>query len=89
MGDYQQSAALYQQSLALNRAQGYKDGFAEDLVGLAEVASLLGQPERAAQMFGAVEALREASNTSLPPLRRAEYERIVGAFALNWRQRCL
>jgi len=78
MGDYHESAALYQQSLVLNRAQGYRDGIAEDLAGLAAVASLLGQPERAARLCGAVEALREASNTSLPPLRRAEYDRIVG-----------
>jgi len=62
---------------------------------LAEVASLLGQPERAARLFGAVEAVREASNIRLSPLRRAEYDRIVGgilaqldevAFAEAWAQ---
>jgi DNA-binding CsgD family transcriptional regulator len=77
MGDYLQSAVLYQQSLALNREQGNKDGIVEDLAGLAAVASLLGQPERAARLFGAVEALREASGISLPPLRRTEYDRTV------------
>jgi len=78
MGDSQQSAALYQQSLALNRILGNRDGIAEDLAGLAEVASLLGQPERATRLFGTVEALREASSISLPPLRRAAYDRTVG-----------
>jgi DNA-binding CsgD family transcriptional regulator len=77
MGEYQESLSFYQQSLALNREQGYKEGIAEDLAGLAEVASLLGQPERAAQLLGAVEALREARGISLPPLRRAEYDRTV------------
>jgi predicted ATPase/DNA-binding CsgD family transcriptional regulator len=95
MGDAHESAALYQQSLALYRVQGYKDGIAEDLAGLAEVASLTRQPERAARLCGAVEALREASHTSLPPLRRAAYDRIVGgiraqlddaAFAEAWAQ---
>jgi len=77
MGEYHESLSFYQQSLALNREQGYKEGIAEDLAGVAEVASLLGQPEQAAQLLGAGEALREASNSSLPPLRRAEYERTV------------
>ena len=90
-----QSAALYQQSLALYRGQGYKDGIVESLSGLAEVASLLGQPGRAARLCGAVEALREASHTRLSPLRRAAYDRIVGgiraqldgsAFAEAWGQ---
>ena len=77
MGDYQQAAALYGQSLAINGALGNRDGIAEDLAGVAAVANLVGQPERAAQLLGAVEALRKASAISLPPLRRAEYERTV------------
>jgi predicted ATPase/DNA-binding CsgD family transcriptional regulator len=93
MGEYHESLSFYQQSLALNREQGYKEGIAEDLAGLAEVASLLGQPERAAQLLGAVEALREARGIRLSPLRRAEYDRTVegiraqldeAAFAETW-----
>jgi DNA-binding NarL/FixJ family response regulator len=62
---------------------------------LAEVASLLEQPERAARLLGAVEAVREARNISLPPLRRAEYDRTVegiraslddAAFVKAWAQ---
>ena len=95
VGDFPQSVALYQQSLALNRQQGNRDGIVEDLAGLAEVDSLLGQPERAARLFGAIEALREASSISLPPLRRAEYDRTVegirahldeATFAAAWRE---
>jgi ATP/maltotriose-dependent transcriptional regulator MalT len=95
MGDYHESATRYQQSLALNREQGYKEGIAEDLAGLAEVTSLLGQPEHAARLIGAVEALREASNIRLSPLHREEYERTVegihahlddAAFANAWKE---
>ena len=95
MGEYHESLSFYQQSLALNREQGYKYGIAEDLVGLAEVASLLEQPEQAAVLLGAVEALREARGISLPPLRRAEYDRTVevirahldeATFAQAWAQ---
>jgi len=97
MGGSQQSASLYQQSLALNRVLGNREGIAGDLAGLAEVASLLGQPERSARLFGAVEKLREVGNTRISPLRRAEYERIVGSirahldeatFAEAWAQGC-
>ena len=77
-GDSQQSAELYQQSLALNRVLGNRDGIAENLTGLAEVAVLSGQPERAAQLLGTVEAVRLAHQTELVPLRRAEYDRMVG-----------
>ena len=95
MGDYQQAAALYGQSLAINGALGNRDGIAEDLAGVAAVANLVGQPERAAQLLGAVEALRKASAISLPPLRRAEYERTVegirahldeATFAVAWKK---
>ncbi len=94
-GEYHESLSFYQQSLALNLEHGYKYGLAEDLAGLAEVASLLGQPEHAARLLGAVEALREASKISLPPLRRAEYDRTVegirahldeATFAQAWAQ---
>ncbi len=95
VGDYQQAAALYGQSLVLFWIRGYRENIDEGLAGLAAVASLLGQPERAACLFGAVEALREGSGISLPPLRRAEYDRTVevirahldeATFAQAWAQ---
>ncbi len=73
-GDFRQSTAFYQQSLALNRTLGNRNGIAEALAGLAEVASRISQSERAAHLFGAVEALRKASTIRLSPLRRAAYE---------------
>jgi predicted ATPase/serine/threonine protein kinase/DNA-binding CsgD family transcriptional regulator len=95
MGEYHESATRYQQSLAINSEQGYKEGIAEDLTGLAEVTNLLGQPEHAARLLGAVEALREASSIRLSPLHRAEYERTIEgihahlddpAFANAWKE---
>jgi tetratricopeptide (TPR) repeat protein len=50
-GNAQQSAELYRQSLALNRVLGNRDGIAENLTGLAELA---------AQLLGTVEAVRLA-----------------------------
>ncbi len=97
MGEYHESFSFYRQSLALiNREQGTRgDSLIEDLAGLAAVVSLLGQLERAAQLLGAVEALREASTIRLSPLRRAEHDRAVegirahldeATFAQAWAQ---
>jgi hypothetical protein len=44
--------------------QGYKEGIAADLAGLAEGASLLGQWERAAWLFGAAEAWARGPNNA-------------------------
>jgi predicted neutral ceramidase superfamily lipid hydrolase len=38
-----------------------------------------GQPKRAAWLFGAAEALRETSGASIPPVDRADYDRILAA----------
>lgn len=46
---------------------------------MAEVASLVGQPERAAQLFGTVEAVREAHHIELAALRRTAYDRTVAS----------
>jgi hypothetical protein len=43
------------------------------------VAVAQAQSERAARLFGAAEALREAIGTPLPPADRAEHDRSVAA----------
>ena len=94
-GEYHRSLSYYQQSLVLNQEQAYQEGLIEDLAGLAEMASLLGQPERAARLLGAIEALREATGIRLSPLRQVEYERTLegiraqgdeAAFAAAWQE---
>ena len=93
-GEYHESLAFYQQSFELNLEYGYTYGVAENLAGVAGVASLLSQPEQAARLLGAVEALREARGIQLSPLRRAEYDHLVegirtqldeAAFAEAWK----
>ena len=76
-GDARQATARYQQSLALIWTRGYREYIAEDLAGLAAAAGLLGQPERAACLFGAVEALREVSGIQLSPLPPTDYARTL------------
>jgi non-specific serine/threonine protein kinase len=85
-GDSLQAAALFEESLKLFAELGNKMGIAECLEGLAGVAA--GdrtstrrelRAERAAQLFGAAEALREAATTPLPPYRRADVDRDLAA----------
>jgi predicted ATPase/class 3 adenylate cyclase len=69
----------YEESLAIYRRLGDKRGIAHCLWGLAAVACMDGKHQRAAQLFGAAEALREASGVSLSKSERAEDDRYVAA----------
>ena len=70
---------LYEESLALRRELADKRGIAESLEELAGVAGAQGQAERAARLYGAAEALREAIGAPIVPVDRARYERAVAA----------
>jgi tetratricopeptide (TPR) repeat protein len=76
-GDLEWARACFDESMALCHALGHKSGIAYCLAGLAGVISAVGQPEQAARLFGAVEALLESTGTHLVPTDRAEYDRNV------------
>jgi predicted ATPase len=78
-GDHRAARALLEESLAICRELGIKEGGAKNLEGLAVVAVAQAQPERAARLFGVAEGLREAIGAPLPPAERAEHERSVAA----------
>jgi len=83
-GDRVAARSRYRESLALRRELGDRRGIAECLEGLAEEdrgtapcrdqTPSQGQPERAARLLGAAEALRTRIGAPLPPHRRPEYE---------------
>lgn len=83
-GDYTTARILYEESLALCREVGYILGIALALEGLAAVVAAQGELAWAAHLWGAAEALREARNTPLPPIYRADYERSVAAVRANF-----
>src|SRR5262249_10244596 len=78
-GDLARATALHREALTLLRESGEKGNVAEGLEGLAGIAWAQGQPERAARLYGAAEALREAIRAPLPPADHAEHERLVAA----------
>jgi len=73
----QRVAALDRYSEALQLWWELKDGWgiADALVGFVDVAASTGEPERAAQLLGAAEALYERAGISVPPFDRPNYER--------------
>jgi non-specific serine/threonine protein kinase len=64
-GDYCRAGQLHRESLPMFVALGDRQALPESLGGLAEVHWVLGQPQRAAQLFGAIETLREATGVPL------------------------
>ena len=88
-GDYTRARGLFEESLTLHHGLGNKAGMAESLAGLAGVlAQARGPGEtpegghevlRAARLFGASDALREAINAPMWPAERADYERNLAA----------
>jgi hypothetical protein len=89
------AAAHFCESLAFWRQDGNRQGIATCLDGLAAVASGQGDPERAARLLGAAAALRENRSIPLPPVERADLDRVMAgvraslgeaAFAAAWAQ---
>lgn len=79
LGELERARALYMQSVALYRAESNLVGVIACLSGLAEVVAAQREPVRAAQLWGAVEALRNTVGVRISPVEQAHYERSVTA----------
>ncbi|HKC75859.1 MAG TPA: tetratricopeptide repeat protein, partial [Chloroflexota bacterium] len=79
-GDAARAAALFAESLALPHTGGPSMcSVLQALEGVAGVAGAQGQPERAARLFGATDALRAALGVPVRPVDRRLYDRDVTA----------
>jgi predicted ATPase len=78
-GDAAQAAVRYQESIRLAQEMGQQSIIIQCLEGLAEVATVWGRADRAAHLFGATEARREALNSPLSHAERSTYEQAVAA----------
>jgi hypothetical protein len=85
--------ALYVEALDLALAVGDLATLAACLEGVASIAAVQGQAARAARLYGAVAALRQARTMPLPPADRPTQDRTVDgvrtvlgddAFAAAW-----
>ena len=98
-GDLGVAKSLFLESLKDNEMLRYRRGMGESLDGLAQVALRNGDPTRAAELFGAVEALQQAINIPRQPCDVPNYQRALADvkaalsdtdFADAWsRGRCL
>jgi ATP/maltotriose-dependent transcriptional regulator MalT len=94
-GDYVAAHALYEEGLAI-AAEVHARGFlAYCLVGLGEVVAAEEQVAWAVRLWAAAETLYKTIATSLPPVERTAYERLMAAaraqlgeetFATAWAQ---
>jgi tetratricopeptide (TPR) repeat protein len=73
-GEDRRAVARYAESITLCRQVGDLPRFAECLEGLAGTTAVCAEPIRAARLFGAAEAVREAVDAPLPPVHRTDYE---------------
>ena len=77
MGHRDGAEQRFTEGLSLYRQLTSRSGMARCLEGLASIAVVEGHLERATQLFGAAEAIRNAIGVPLPPVERANYERSV------------
>lgn len=75
--DFSLATTSYKESLHLRQKLGDKMGIAYVLEGFAGVAAKWRQPERAAQLFGAAEVLRDSIKAMLAPPECVIYDRYV------------
>jgi predicted ATPase/DNA-binding XRE family transcriptional regulator len=78
-GEDARASELYKESLELVRRFVFWFEAVACLEGLARVATMQGQPERAARLLGASAALREEMGTPLSPIARADHDHAVKA----------
>ncbi len=78
-GDYVQATVHLKECLAVRLSLNDRWNIPDSLEGLAQVASAQGQVERAVRLYGAAEALREASGTTLLGARQGRREQHLDA----------
>jgi predicted ATPase/DNA-binding CsgD family transcriptional regulator len=76
-GEFRLAASHYRESIRCNETTGDRAGIGEGLAGLARVFAGSGQPGRAARLFSASEAIREAAGTPVAAMIPADRERVV------------
>ena len=95
IGNFEEALALYRETIREWQEIGHRGAVAHQLECFAFIAKALEQPERAAKLLGAAEALREVSSSPMTPQERAEFEREVAdlragmdeaSFTSNWAQ---
>jgi predicted ATPase len=78
-GEVAGARKLHAEALSLSRELNYQQGYSWALRGLAQTAAAVGRPEQAVRLWGAEEALREATTLPIWPEQQPDYERAIAA----------
>ncbi len=76
-GRYAEAAAVYRETIQTFQEFNEQAAVAHQLESFGCMAAAQSQPEHAARLFGAAEALRQRLKTDMTPLERREYEETV------------
>jgi len=76
-GNYEQAFELFQESLRISVEQENQQGIANCLAALAGLASITGQPNRAACLFSAAQRLRQEMGATMGSDDQREYEYFI------------
>jgi predicted ATPase/DNA-binding SARP family transcriptional activator/DNA-binding CsgD family transcriptional regulator len=74
LGERERAAGSFQEALLVSQDTGVKPQVIESLEGMASVAGVLREATRAAHLWGAAEAAREATGIALSPGERTLHE---------------
>jgi DNA-binding CsgD family transcriptional regulator len=77
--DHERAATSFEETLVMSRNAGRKPTVINTLEGMASLAGALGEAIRAARLWGAAEAARDATDIALPPGERALHEPYLAA----------
>ncbi len=82
-GNFARAIQLHQESLDMYRTGGEIRFVPECLEGLAAALDAAGDSYKAARLLGASDALRESIALPIPPIDRADYERVLASVRAN------
>jgi predicted ATPase/class 3 adenylate cyclase len=78
-GRYEQAMALYARTIVGWQELGHRAGAAHQLECIGFIAIAQSQPQKAARLLGAAEAMRESIESQMTPAEREEYDRHFAA----------
>jgi predicted ATPase/class 3 adenylate cyclase/tetratricopeptide (TPR) repeat protein len=86
-GNYIEALPAYHETIKEWQRMGHRSAVAHQLECLAFIAKAMEQPDKAARLLGAAEALRQKINMDMTPPERAEYEKEVADLKANMEEK--
>jgi hypothetical protein len=82
-GNYLEAIPAYHETIKAWQRMGHRSAVAHQLECLAFIAKALEQPDKAARLLGAAEALRQKIEIDMTPPEREEHEKEVADLKAN------